>query len=46
MMCMPVGCLFPILLLRGSGNFLLESYEYKINTYFTPLLVVTVKQPV
>ena len=36
----------PVLLLRGSGKITLASYEYNINTYFTPFMDVTVKQPV
>ena len=37
---------FPVLILRGSDKIPLASYEYKMNTYFTPLMDVTVKRPV
>ena len=37
---------FPDLLLRGSAKLALASYEYRINTYSTPLLYVTGNQPV
>ena len=32
--------------MRGSDKIALASYEYKINTYFTPLLDVTGKLPI